>query len=120
MLINAGVTHPHALWLERLREGGRLVLPLTSAMPPSPELGRGVMMKITRRGTSFSAQMVTYVGIYSCTSVRDADMNVLVGKAFASGGLAKVQSLRRDPHEKEESCLVHGAEVCFNSKEVAN
>ena len=27
MLINAGVTHPHALWLERLREGGRLVLP---------------------------------------------------------------------------------------------
>ena len=29
MLINAGVTHPHPLWLDRLREGGRLVLPIT-------------------------------------------------------------------------------------------
>jgi len=35
MLINAGVTHPHPLWLERLREGGRLVLPLTK---PPPQL----------------------------------------------------------------------------------
>ena len=27
MLINAGVTHPQALWLDRLREGGRMVMP---------------------------------------------------------------------------------------------
>ncbi|MGH9433070.1 MAG: hypothetical protein ACRD3T_16180 [Terriglobia bacterium] len=32
MLINAGVTHPHPLWLTRLSEGGRIVVPLTSAI----------------------------------------------------------------------------------------
>ena len=25
MLVNCGVTHPQAIWLDRLREGGRLV-----------------------------------------------------------------------------------------------
>jgi len=40
MLINAGVTHPHPLWLERLREGGRLVLPITLATTET--LGAGL------------------------------------------------------------------------------
>jgi len=26
MLINASITHPHSLWLDQLREGGRLLL----------------------------------------------------------------------------------------------
>jgi protein-L-isoaspartate(D-aspartate) O-methyltransferase len=63
MLINAGVTHPNPLWLDRLREGGRLVLPLTIAT--SPHLGIGVMAKIVHEGNGFSAQIVTSVAIYS-------------------------------------------------------
>ena len=50
IFINAGVTHPHPLWLARLREGGRLVLPLTSSMAIA-NVGTGVMAKITRRET---------------------------------------------------------------------
>jgi protein-L-isoaspartate(D-aspartate) O-methyltransferase len=116
MLINAGVTHPHAQWLDALTEGGRLVLPLTSAMPQSPDLGRGAMMKIQRNGEEFSAQMVTYVAIFSCTSVRDAEMNAAIGKSLAGGALAKVRSLRRDAHEKTDSCLLHG--ICWSSASV--
>jgi len=115
ILINAGVTHPHALWLDRLSEGGRMVLPLTSALPQSPELGRGAMMKIVRQGAAFSARMVTYVAIFSCTSVRDPLMNISVGKALPGGALGKVQSLRRDAHEPVESCIVHGEEICWSS-----
>jgi len=37
MLINAGVTHPNVLWLDRQRESGRLVVPLT--MAATPKLG---------------------------------------------------------------------------------
>jgi protein-L-isoaspartate(D-aspartate) O-methyltransferase len=118
MLINAGVTHPHAQWLDALTEGGRLVLPLTSAMPQSPDLGRGAMMKIERNGKAFSAQMVTYAAIFSCTSVRDAEMNVAIGKALAGGALAKVRSLRRDAHEKTDSCLLHGDGICWSSASV--
>src|SRR5262245_7268663 len=76
MLINAGVTHPQPVWLDRLREGGRLVLPITLAT--SETLGMGLMTKIERQGKSFSARGVSPVGIYSCKSVRDPELEPLV------------------------------------------
>ena len=85
MLINAGVTHPHAPWLERLREGGRLILPLTVAMGAT--LGKGVVAKIVRGRGNFSARVITFVAIYSCTSVRDPQIEPLLGKAFSTGAL---------------------------------
>jgi hypothetical protein len=59
--------------------------------------------------------MVTYVAIFSTTIVRAPEMSALLGKASTSGELAKVQSLRREPHEPTGSCLVHGAEICLSS-----
>jgi protein-L-isoaspartate(D-aspartate) O-methyltransferase len=118
MLINAGVTHPHPRWLSALREGGRVVLPLTSVMPQLPELGRGAMMKIVRQDTSFSAEMISYVAIYACTSVRHAELNAPIGKALASGSLVKVRSLRREDHEQTDTCVVHGGGVCWSKAEV--
>jgi protein-L-isoaspartate(D-aspartate) O-methyltransferase len=115
VLINAGVTHPHPRWLDQLSDGGRMVLPLTAAMPQTPDLGRGAMMKLVRKGDAFAVEMVTYVGIYSCTSVRDAEMNSVIGPSLAAGALGKVKSLRRDAHEKGESCVVHGGEACWSS-----
>lgn len=117
MLINAGVTHPHPLWLERLREGGRLVLPITVATTET--LGAGLMTKVIRLPNGFSAQGVTPVGIYSCKSVRDPELESLVRTAFATQAILKVQSLRREPHEQEATCLVHGKDVCFSSAELS-
>ena len=68
MLINAGVTHPSPLWLDRLSDGGRLVVPLT--MATTPTIGFGVMARIVREGDRFLADMVTPVAIYSCTGMR--------------------------------------------------
>ena len=68
ILINAGVTHPHAAWLRSLKKGGRMVLPLTIAM--SPEIGKGLMARVTRQGDHFRAEVVSMVAIYSSTSVR--------------------------------------------------
>lgn len=117
MLINAGVTHPHPLWLDRLREGGRLVVPIT--MATSPTLGAGLMLRIVRGPGGFSARGLTPVGIYSCTSVREAALEPALRKALTTQALLKVKSLRRDPHEAEETCLVHGAVVCLSSLPVA-
>ncbi|HEY2961384.1 MAG TPA: rRNA adenine N-6-methyltransferase family protein [Pyrinomonadaceae bacterium] len=117
MLINAGVTHPHPLWLDRLREGGRLVLPITLAT--SETLGAGLMTKIVRRSNGFSARGVTPVGIYSCKSVRDPELEPLVRSAFTTQAILKVQSLRIEQHEQEDTCIVHGKDVCFSSAELA-
>jgi protein-L-isoaspartate(D-aspartate) O-methyltransferase len=114
MLINAGVTHPHPLWLKRLKEGGRILLPLTSALGTA-NAGTGVMVKIMRRGKGFAAEVRTFVGIYSCTSLRDPELNTALTKALATKALLKLTTLRIDPHEQVETCLAHGATMCWSS-----
>lgn len=117
MFINAGVTHPHRPWLERLREGGRLVAPIT--MPLNPAVGQGLMVKITREHGAFSAQIVTVVAIFSCTSVRDPQLEPVIAKAFASRALFKMKSVRLDAHEPTDTCILHGSDVCVSSAEPA-
>jgi protein-L-isoaspartate(D-aspartate) O-methyltransferase len=116
MLINAGATHPLSLWLDRLNDGGRLVVPLTMAIKPTT--GVGVMAKIVRRNGKFSAQAETSVAIYSCTSARDADREALIRAALTNGRLMKMKSIRRDLHEPCDTCLVHGDDVCVSSAEL--
>ena len=36
ILINAGATHPRSIWLDSLRTGGRLLLPLTVTEDTDP------------------------------------------------------------------------------------
>jgi protein-L-isoaspartate(D-aspartate) O-methyltransferase len=117
MLINAGVTHPHPLWLERLREGGRLVLPLTKAA--TPRAGVGIMAKITRHGGAFAAELVSPVAIHSCTSVRDPQLEPLIGKIFASQGLLRLKSVRLDSHQPGDTCAAHGSGICLSMAEPA-
>jgi protein-L-isoaspartate(D-aspartate) O-methyltransferase len=112
MLINAGVTHPLPLWLDRLRPGGRLLLPIT--VPMTPTLGRGVMLKITRQPAGYAVQLVTYVGIYSCTSARDLQLEPQLVKALTTGALMKIKSVRRDPHDPGETCVAHNNDVCLS------
>ena len=115
MFINAGVTHPHSLWLDRLTEGGRLLLPLT--IPMAPGLGKGMMVRIARQNGGFSAKMASFVAIYSCTSVRNAQLEPLLGKAMSSGALFKLKSIRPDPHDPSDTCLVHSAGICLSAAE---
>ena len=115
MLINAGVTHPHPLWLEWLREGGRLVLPLTKAATPTS--GVGIMAKITRQGGAFAAEVVSHVAICSCTSVRDPQLEASIGKIFASRGLLNLKSVRLDSHQPADNCMVHASGICLSAAE---
>lgn len=120
MLINAGVTHPQALWLERLRDGGRLVMPLTIAL--SSTIGQGVMLKFVRHGDGFSVSLVTFLAIFNGGKLRDpeleAPLRAWLSKAMGSGALLKLRSLRRDAHEPDESCLFHIPGACLSATPV--
>jgi protein-L-isoaspartate(D-aspartate) O-methyltransferase len=113
MLINAGVTHPLPLWLDRLRDGGRLVVPLT--MAATPTVGVGLMTKIVRQGNGYSLEVVSPLAIYSCKSARDPEREPLMKTVMATGGFLKVKSIRRDKHERTETCALHGGDVCLSS-----
>ena len=118
IFINAGVTHPHPQWLTRLTEGGRLLLPLT--IPMGPGLGKGVMVKVVRQNGGFSAKMASFVAIYSCTSVRDAQLEPLLAKAMSTGALFKLKSLRTEAHDPTNTCLVHSDAICLSAAEPAS
>lgn len=117
ILINAGVTHPHKPWLHHLRPGGRMVLPITFTSPGALS-GGGVMLRIVREPSGFSANVVSMVGIYSCVSVRDTALEPILQKALASKMLMKVKSVRLDEHETVDSCVVHGRDVCLSTEEL--
>ena len=114
VLINAGVTHPHVPWLLCLKDGGRLVLPLTVSM--APRLGKGLMVQITRKQDRFAAAILSMVAIYSSTSVRDPQIESLLNKAFESRELLKIKSIRLDSHEETDTCIVHSSPLCLSAE----
>ena len=115
IFVNCGVTHPQTRWLERLREGGRLVVPFTMAV--NPTIGQGVVTKITRSNGRYAAELVTPVAIFSGGSLRDAALQTQLLKGLTTGGLLKLKSVRMDTHEAGETCVVHTPEVCLSLAE---
>ena len=112
ILVNAGATHPRSIWLDSLRAGGRLILPLTVTDDDGGTAG-GVF-KVTREGIGFVAGFVSRVGIFPCSGARDPALNDKLKEAFKRGDVKSVQSLRRDPHDPTDTCWLHGENFCLS------
>lgn len=131
IFINAGVTHPQPLWLERLRPGGRLLVPITSsdleglmfAMCGSgtdAQAGFGEMLLVRRELDRYPASFVSLVGIYSSPTGRDPELNQALGEVLKQtlrGQRSPVRSLRRDPHPAGDTCWLHGEPICLSTAE---
>ncbi len=119
ILVNAGVTHPLDTWLDALATGGRMILPLTSAMPAmGTTLGKGLVLLVTKHASGdCAARVVTVVAIYSAVGIRDPEMNDRAGKAMMAGPAQwiAVKRLRRDAHDPAASCWLHGPSCCFST-----
>lgn len=115
IFVNCGVTHPQTRWLERLREGGRLVVPFTFAV--NATIGQGAMTKIMHSNGRYAAELVTPVAIFSGGNLRDASLQAQLLKGLTTGGLLKLKSVRTDTHEVGETCVVHTSEVCLSLAE---
>jgi protein-L-isoaspartate(D-aspartate) O-methyltransferase len=113
IFINAGATHPRAIWLDSLRPGGRLVVPLT-VTKDSEDGGGGLVLKITRQPRNFMARFISQVGIFSCAGGRDPELNQRLKEAFDRGDAQKVQSLRRDMHDPTDTCWLHHESFCIS------
>jgi protein-L-isoaspartate(D-aspartate) O-methyltransferase len=113
IMINAGVTHPARQWLDALRPGGRLLLPLTFE-PVQGTAGKGGMLVVNRTTDGFAARFVSMVQIYPCLGGHDSALNANLMQAFSRGGSDKVRSLRRDPHEASDGCWLHLGACCLS------
>ena len=117
--VNAGATRPVDAWLDRLREGGRLILPLTTNQgftnndPPLPIERRGAVFQIERRSEEFFARRISAVAIFPCDGARDAAAEAALADAFRKGGWERVTRLYRHNNIPEEYCWLRAQEWCL-------
>ena len=114
VLVNAGATHPRSTWLDHLRPGGRLIIPLTT------ESGRGGVLRVKRELRGYAARFIFTTQIFLCVGSRDAELSKRLHDAFKRGAWRLVQSLRREPHEPSKTCWLHGDGFCLSTLPVAD
>lgn len=116
--VNAGCTRPAENWLDRLADGGRLILPMTSdqgfgAASPERVASTGAVFRIERRGQDYFVTWISQVAIFPCAGTRDAFSEHALAEAFANGGWQNVTRLYRHQEVPEERCWLRGSEWCF-------
>ena len=113
IFVNAGATQPASIWLDRLNEGGRLILPLTTAGFSNGDVRHGAVFRIERHGNEFAARRVSAVAIFPCVGARDEAMGAALATAFAKGGAERVARLYRRNDVPEDQCWVSGKGWCL-------
>ena len=119
--VNAGASRPVDAWLDRLAEGGRLILPLTvdGAFSPGVPLDpvqlaeRGAVFRIERRSADFLARIVSAVAIFPCQGGRDEASTAALAAAFDKGGTQNVTRLYRRDDLPPERCWVQAPGWCL-------
>jgi protein-L-isoaspartate(D-aspartate) O-methyltransferase len=108
--VNAGAVRPMNTWLDALKDGGRLVLPLTTSYTTSDgyQMTRGGIFLIERQGRDFLAHWKSGTGIYPCFGGRDAPSEAVLNEAFEKGGWQRVTRLYRSGDIEPERCWVRG------------
>ncbi len=100
--VNAGVAELPAPWLDALKPGGRLVLPLT------PDDGYGLLLQITRTGTGrFSAWGLGRAGFTPCVGTRDTCASRSLAHALGVETWREIRSLVRGDNP-DASAWCHG------------
>ncbi len=109
--VNAGASRPANAWLDGLKDGGRLLLPLTTNLNlGSQHVSRptGAVFRVTRRGKVFDASLVSLVAVFPCEGMREEASEQALAAAFKKGGFRDVRRLRRTEDVPDEECWVSG------------
>lgn len=113
IFVNAGATQVQPSWIEGLRPGGRLIVPLTVGIS-GVDAGFGQMLFVRRCPSGYAARFVSPVGIFHCAGARSEEGEGLLRQAYARSGEDTVRSLRRDGHRPDAQCWLHGAGFCLS------
>ena len=121
--VNAGVTRPMPPWLDGLKEGGRLLFPLTTdynfrnarpgVVDPMRLMKSGAYFRIQRRGAEFDARGIMPTAIIPCESARDPESEAALAAAFEKASWNRVKSLVRGAEVPEERCWLRGDGWCL-------
>jgi len=109
IVVSAGATHPLPAWLAAVKPEGKLLFPLTSTQGP------GTMAHLVRKSSEwFHARLVSTAFFVDFSGARDAAISNELARALKRDGGASVRSLRCNPHERNQTCWLHGDGWCFS------
>jgi protein-L-isoaspartate(D-aspartate) O-methyltransferase len=116
--VNAGCTRPADSWLDRLKDGGRLILPMTSdqgfgGKTAANFASAGAVFRIERRADDYFATWISAVAIFPCAGSRDEVSERALAKAFAKKGWDRVTRLYRHQKIPAKRCWVAGPGWCL-------
>jgi len=128
--VNAGFSSIPANWLDAMRDGGRLILPMGTRAglqeveaahkdPAQPDLARiaklarsQVMFQIERRGGEFHVKP-TIPAAFIPAEGADPVADAALAAAIEKGGARNVTRLYRDDDIPEERCWLRGEGFCL-------
>jgi protein-L-isoaspartate(D-aspartate) O-methyltransferase len=115
--VNAGATRPSNNWLDRLKVGGRLMLPLTTDKGFSTNFAEirrhGGIFRIVRAPDGLLASWVSPVAIYPCEGMRDEVSERALAAAFELGGYERVTRLFQHDEVPDQRCWVRAPGWCL-------
>src|ERR1700726_3285042 len=111
--VNAGATRPADAWLDRLKEGGRLILPLTADGFPNRDVRGGAVFRIERHGPEFLARRISGVAIFPSEGGRDEAGERALGAAFDKGGAERATRLYLRDDLPEDQCWLRAPGWCL-------
>lgn len=110
---SAGAGFPPLPWIDALKPGGRMILPITESHNHG---GMFRFRKITADGP-LEVSVHSFTRHYPCLGSRDEQALEALSEAFKRP-LAGVSSLRRDPHPAGPDCWLHGDGFCLSYQQI--
>ena len=112
IFVNAGATEVLPAWLDLLRPGGRLLLPLTISLT-GMNAGAGRMLLVRCNDAGYTAEFQGMVGVYHCTGARteagDERLRARLGERLEGR-----RRLTRAAHAEGPDCWLHGDGFCLS------
>lgn len=110
--VNAGCTRPAETWLDRLAEGGRLILPMSSDHGFN-DSSAGAVFLIKHRFDIYLATWISPIAIFPCAGSRDEESERALAEAVAKGQSNRVTRLYRRDDIPEDRCWLRGPGWCL-------
>lgn len=130
IFVNAGANYPAPIWLDAIPVKGRLMFPLISTArvrhpniapwrarryPQFHSFGMGGMMLLVTRETSrLSVKVISSVGIFPCIGAIERQADKRAAASLQRLDYDSITTLRRDPHNQDDTCWLHGEGFCFS------
>lgn len=116
--VNAGATRPADTWLDRLADGGRLLIPFTTEegfklAGDQNVAARGAVFLIERRGGAFHARWISPVAVFPCAGARDKTSERALAAALATGRWSEVTRLYRNDDIEDERAFLKAPGWCL-------